>query len=215
VTDYLILGLGNPGPKYAPSRHNVGFRAIDALARRHDIKLQGPRFWQRNLAEAGRGRIDEAEVILIKPQTFYNETGRAVQAFMTRERVKPANIIVIYDDLDLPEGRIRMRPNGSHGGNNGLKSIIGVAGSEFGRIRIGIGRPLDKGVPSWDPDVVIRHVLAAPPPESLPILEAAIDRTCEAIEAIIHDGWERAMDVYNRASPNDPPQRAESTQTPD
>jgi PTH1 family peptidyl-tRNA hydrolase len=200
VTDFLIVGLGNPGTKYAASRHNVGFRVIDALAQRHDVKLQGPRFWQRNLAEAGRGRIADADVILIKPQTFYNSTGRAVQNFMARERVKPSGIIAIYDDLDLPEGRMRMRPNGSHGGNNGLKSIIEAAGSDFGRIRIGIGRPLDKGVPSWDPDVVIRHVLAAPSGESLPILESAIERTCDAIEAIIRDGWPRAMDVYNRAA---------------
>jgi peptidyl-tRNA hydrolase, PTH1 family len=200
VTDHLIVGLGNPGPKYAASRHNIGFRAIDALARRHEIKLQGPKFWQRNLAEAGRGRISESAVMLVKPQTFYNDSGRAVQAFMTRERIKPGSIIVIYDDLDLPEGRIRMRPNGSHGGNNGLKSIIEAAGNEFGRIRIGIGRPLDKGVPSWDPDVVIRHVLAAPPPESLPVLEAAIDRAADAIEAVIRDGWERTMDIYNRIS---------------
>jgi PTH1 family peptidyl-tRNA hydrolase len=200
LTDYLIVGLGNPGAKYVDSRHNIGFRTIDALAKRHEIRLQGPKFWQRNLADAGRGRIGEAEVILIKPQTFYNSTGRAVQRFMAKERVKPSNIIVVYDDLDLPEGRIRMRPNGSHGGNNGLKSIIGVAGSDFGRIRIGIGRPHDKGVPSWDPDVVIRHVLAAPSKESLPVLESAIERTCEAVEAVIRDGWERAMDVYNRAA---------------
>jgi len=200
VTDFLIVGLGNPGSKYKESRHNVGFRTIDALARRHQIKLQGPRFWQRSLADAGRGRIAGAEVILIKPQTFYNNTGRAVQNFMARERVKPNGIIVVYDDLDLSEGRIRMRPNGSHGGNNGLKSIIDAAGTDFGRIRIGIGRPLDKGVPSWDPDVVIRHVLAAPSKESLPILESAIERTCDAVEAIIRDGWERAMEVYNRAA---------------
>jgi peptidyl-tRNA hydrolase, PTH1 family len=200
VSDYLIVGLGNPGPKYAESRHNVGFRAIDALARRHNVRLQGPKFWQRNLAEAGEGRIADADVIMIKPQTFYNSTGRAVQRFMARERIKPANIIVIYDDLDLPLGRIRMRPNGSHGGNNGLKSIVEVAGSEFGRIRIGIGRPLDKGVPSWDPDVVIRHVLAAPSRDSVPILESTIDRACDAVEAIIRDGWERAMDIYNRVS---------------
>jgi PTH1 family peptidyl-tRNA hydrolase len=200
VTDFLIVGLGNPGRKYAESRHNVGFRTIDALARRHDIRLQGPKFWQRSLAEAGRGRIGDAEVILIKPQTFYNNTGRAVQHFMAKERVKPGGIIVIYDDLDLAEGRIRMRPNGSHGGNNGLKSIIDVAGNEFGRIRVGIGRPLDKGVPSWDPDVVIRYVLAAPPRESLPVLESAMDRVCDAIEAIIRDGWERAMEVYNRTT---------------
>ena len=212
MTDYLVVGLGNPGPKYAASRHNAGFRAIDALARRHGIRLQGPKFWQRNLADAGRGHIDGTEVLLVKPQTFYNNTGRAVQRFMAQERVKPANIIVIYDDLDLPEGRIRMRPNGSHGGNNGLKSIISVAGADFGRIRVGIGRPYDKGVPSWDPDVVIRHVLAAPAGDALATLNSAIERACDAVEAILHDGWERAMDVFNRASPGEPP---ESRQSPD
>jgi len=203
VTDYLIVGLGNPGAKYTASRHNIGFRAIDALARRHAIKLQGPRFWQRNLADAGRGRVCGADVIVVKPQTFYNSSGRAVQRFMAKERVKPAGIIVIYDDLDLAEGRIRMRPNGSHGGNNGLKSIIDAAGSEFGRIRVGIGRPHDNGVPSWDPDVVIRHVLAAPSRESLPVLESAIERACDAVESVIRDGWKPAMDVYNRSTDGD------------
>jgi PTH1 family peptidyl-tRNA hydrolase len=200
MTDYLVAGLGNPGPKYAESRHNAGFRCIDALASRHGVRLQGPRFWQRNLAEAGKGRIDSAEVVLVKPQTFYNNSGSAVHSFMARERVRPEGIIVIYDDLDLPAGRIRLRPEGSHGGNNGLKSIIDSIGrSDFGRIRIGIGRPLHQGVPSWDPDVVIKHVLGAPSGESRAILNAAIDRTCDAVEAIIRDGWERAMDVYNRA----------------
>ena len=201
MTDYLVAGLGNPGPKYAESRHNAGFRCIDALASRHGVRLQGPRFWQRNLAEAGKGRIDSAEVVLVKPQTFYNNSGSAVHSFMARERVRPEGIIVIYDDLDLPAGRIRLRPEGSHGGNNGLKSIIDSIGrSDFGRIRIGIGRPLHQGVPSWDPDVVIKHVLGAPSGESRAILNAAIDRTCDAVEAIIRDGWERAMDVYNRAA---------------
>ncbi len=208
MSDYLIVGLGNPGAKYAASRHNMGFRCIDALVKRHNVKLQGPKFWQRNLAESGGGRILDAEVILVKPQTFYNNSGRAVQRFMARERVRPANIIVLYDDLDLPEGRIRMRPSGSHGGNNGLKSITEAIGNEFGRIRIGIGRPLDNGVPSWDPDVVIRHVLASPQDQSRQVLDAAIDRACDAVEAIIREGWERAMDVYNRAAPNEPSQPA-------
>lgn len=198
---YLIAGLGNPGPKYAHSRHNIGFRTVEALAMRHGIRLQGPRFWQRNLAEAGKGRIEGAEAVLLKPQTFYNASGRAVQHFMARERISPAGIVVVYDDLDLPEGRIRMRPSGSHGGNNGLKSIIDTIGrNDFGRIRIGIGRPLHQGVPSWDPDVVVRYVLGAPDEASRQVLESAVERVCDAIEAIIRDGWERAMDVYNRAS---------------
>jgi PTH1 family peptidyl-tRNA hydrolase len=201
VSDYLVVGLGNPGPKYAESRHNVGFRCIDRLAARHGIRLQGPRFWQRHLAEAGKGRIDGAEVVLVKPQTFYNGSGKAVHSFMARERVRPQGIIVVYDDLDLPEGRIRLRPEGSHGGNNGLKSIVEAIGrTDFGRIRIGIGRPRHQGVPSWDPDVVIKYVLASPSGELLSTLNAAIERTCDAVEAIIRDGWDRAMEVYNRAA---------------
>jgi len=195
----LVVGLGNPGPKYAGTRHNAGFRAIDALAARHGIQLKGPRFWQRSLAEAGKGRIAGADAVLVKPQTFYNGSGRAVQHFMARERIRPENIIVIYDDLDLPEGRLRLRPEGSHGGNNGLKSIIEAIGrTDFGRLRLGIGRPRHQGVPSWDPDVVMRYVLSAPEGESKARLDAAIDRACDAIEAVIRDGWERAMDVYNR-----------------
>ncbi|HWO72013.1 MAG TPA: aminoacyl-tRNA hydrolase [Dehalococcoidia bacterium] len=197
---YLVVGLGNPGPKYAATRHNAGFRAIDALARRHGIDLKGPRFWQRNLAEAGKGRIAGAEAILVKPQTFYNASGRAVQHFMARERIRPENVIVVYDDLDLPEGRLRLRPEGSHGGNNGLKSIIDAIGrTDFGRVRVGIGRPLHHGVPSWDPDVVMRYVLSAPEGESKARLEEAIERACDAVEAVIRDGWERAMDVHNRS----------------
>jgi PTH1 family peptidyl-tRNA hydrolase len=197
---YLIVGLGNPGAKYAASRHNIGFRAVDRLARRHGVKLQGPRFWQRNVAEAGHGRVSGTEVLLVKPQTFYNGSGRAVQYFLARERIRPENVIVIYDDLDLPEGRIRLRPEGSHGGNNGLKSIIEAIGrTDFGRIRVGIGRPLHQGVPSWDPEVVVGHVLAAPEGTSAETLDATLERVADAVEAILRDGWERAMDVYNRA----------------
>ena len=199
MTDYLIMGQGNPGSEHAGQRHNLGFWVIDALARRNQIKLQGSRFWQKNLAEAGRGNVAGTDAILIKPQTFYNGTGRAVQSFMTRERVKPDHIIVIYDDLDLPEGRIRLRPNGSHGGNNGLKSIIEAIGStDFGRVRVGVGRPWANKLPSWDKEVVIKWLLSKPPPESRAVLDGAVERACDAIEAVIRDGWERAMDTYNR-----------------
>ena len=199
MTDYLIMGQGNPGAEHAGQRHNLGFWVVDALARRHGIKLQGPRFWQKNHAEAGRGDLAGADVILMKPQTFYNGTGRALQSFMTRERVKPERIIVVYDDLDLPEGRIRLRPEGSHGGNNGLKSIIEAIGStEFGRVRVGVGRPWANKLPSWDQEVVIKWLLSKPPAESRDVLDSAVERACDAIDCVIRDGWERAMDLYNR-----------------
>jgi PTH1 family peptidyl-tRNA hydrolase len=199
MADYLVVGLGNPGPKYAASRHNIGAACVNQLARRHKADLRTSR-----LAQHGETTIEGAGVLLLKPRTWYNGSGEAVAHYMQREHVAIERVIVLYDDLDLPEGRLRLRPSGSDGGNNGLKSIIqATASRDFGRIRIGIGRPRHQGVPSWDPDVVIRHVLGAPSRESRPILEAAIERTCDAVESIIRDGWERAMDIYNRLPKND------------
>jgi PTH1 family peptidyl-tRNA hydrolase len=204
VTEYLIVGQGNPGREHANQRHNLGFWAIDALAKRHGIKLQGPRFWQKNLAEAGRGHIDSTEVMLVKPQTYYNGTGRAVARFLEREGVPAERLIVIYDDLDLPEGRVRLRPSGSHGGNNGLKSIIGAIGTnEFGRIRVGVGRPWVNRMPSWDQDAVIDYLLSTPPRAGQEVLDAAVEKVADAVETIIRDGWERAMDQYNRKEPGE------------
>jgi PTH1 family peptidyl-tRNA hydrolase len=106
---------------------------------------------------------------------------------------------VIYDDLDLPEGRLRIRPQGSHGGNNGLKSIASAVGStDFGRIRLGVGRPWRNGMPSWDQDAVIDWLLHDPPRQAQEVLDEAVQRVADAIEKIIRDGWERAMDTYNR-----------------
>jgi PTH1 family peptidyl-tRNA hydrolase len=200
VTDYVVTGQGNPGKEHAGNRHNVGFWCIDAIARRHQIKLQGPRFWQRIPADAGKGPIEGAEVMLMKPTTYYNGTGQAVRRFLKQEDVPVQNLIVIYDDLDLPEGRIRLRPQGSHGGNNGLKSIAGALGStEFGRIRVGVGRPWKDRMPTWDQDAVIDWLLHDPPKQAREVLNDAADRVADAVEKIIRDGWERAMDTYNRA----------------
>jgi PTH1 family peptidyl-tRNA hydrolase len=191
---YLVVGLGNPGPKYAGSRHNTGAACVSRLAKRHGVDLRASK-----LANSGSGIIEGSEVTLLQPRTWYNNSGDAVIHFMQRDHVPIEHVIVLYDDLDLPEGRLRLRPSGSDGGNNGLKSIIQATNSrDFGRIRIGIGRPLDRGLPSWDPDVVIKHVLGTPPRDSRPIVEAAIDRTCDAVESIIRNGWERTMDIYNR-----------------
>ena len=200
MTDYVISGQGNPGKDHEGNRHNVGFWCIDAIARRHKIPLKGPKFWQRTPADAGKGEIEGAEVVLLKPTTFYNGTGRAVRQFLNRENVPVENLIVIYDDLDLPEGRIRIRPKGSHGGNNGLKSIAGAVGStDFGRIRVGVGRPWKDKMPSWDQDAVIDWLLNDPPREARELLEDTAERVADAVEKIIRDGWERAMDTYNRA----------------
>lgn len=194
MTDYVISGIGNPGSEHAGQRHNVGFWCINRLAKRNNIDLK-----TRRNASAGKGTIAGAEVLLVKPRTYVNRSGDALEPLLKQENVPASNLIVVYDDLDLTEGRIRLRPKGGSGGHNGLKSIVDATGSgDFGRIRIGIGRPKHQGVPSWDPDVVIRWVLADPPKASREVIDAAVERACDAIEAIISDGWERAMDVYNR-----------------
>jgi PTH1 family peptidyl-tRNA hydrolase len=194
VTDYVIAGLGNPGSEHAEQRHNVGFWLINRLAKRHGIDLKNG-----SIAASGKGRIAGAAVVLVKPRTYVNRSGAALGPLLRREGVPVENLIVVYDELDLPEGRIRLRPKGGDGGHNGLKSIIAATGSDaFGRIRVGIGRPRDHfGVPTWDPEIVVRWVLAQPPKASREVLDAAIERACDAIEAIITSGWERAMNTFN------------------
>jgi peptidyl-tRNA hydrolase, PTH1 family len=190
---YLIVGLGNPGPEYAANRHNVGFWTVNRLAKLHGIAMDAAKN-----ASTGRGSIAGSEVVLVKPRTYVNRSGLAVAPLMKREAIPIEDVIVIYDELDLPEGRIRLRRKGGHGGYNGLKSIIEATGSsDFGRVRIGIGRPLVDGEPSWDPDFVVRYVLANPPKSGKEALEAAVSRACEAVESVIRDGWDRAMNAYN------------------
>jgi PTH1 family peptidyl-tRNA hydrolase len=194
LTDYLIAGLGNPGSEHAGQRHNVGFWLINRLAKRYGIDLKAGR-----TGTTGKGRIAGAEVVLLKPRTYVNSSGDAIGPLLKKEGVAAENLIVAYDDLDLPEGRVRLRPKGGSGGHNGLKSIVSAVGSgDFGRVRIGIGRPKHQGVPSWDPEVVMRWVLGEPPKAAREVIDAAVERACDAIEAIITDGWERSMDRYNR-----------------
>jgi PTH1 family peptidyl-tRNA hydrolase len=214
VTDFLIAGLGNPGNEHTGNRHNVGFWAVNRLARRHGINLKANRNdW------TGKGHIGSAEVVLTRPKTWMNRSGIAIAPLLRKEDLPVEKLIVVYDELDLPEGRIRIRPKGGSGGHNGLRSIISsTAGSDFGRIRIGIGRPLYLGVPTWDPDIVMRWVLGDPPRAGREVLEQAVERACDAIEAVIERGWERAMDVYNRDETKEPEtgekeQRGESSQT--
>lgn len=204
MTQFLVVGQGNPGKEHANQRHNLGFWCIDAIAGRFNITMKGPRFWQKNLADVGIGEIAGADVTLLKPQTYYNGTGRAVARYLREKQIPIENLIVIYDDLDLPEGRIRLRPKGSHGGNNGLKSIAASLGStDFGRIRVGVGRPWANQVPTWDQEVVVDYLLSAPPRAGKEALDAAAQRVADAVETIIRDGWERAMDTFNRAEPGE------------
>jgi PTH1 family peptidyl-tRNA hydrolase len=194
ATKWLIVGLGNPGTAYSHNRHNVGYWSVNRLARLHGIPLK-----VRRLATIGEGTIAGVPVLLAKPRTFVNRSGHAVAALLRNFRMKPAKMLVICDDLDLPAGRLRLRPGGGHGGQKGLRSIIGTIGSsDFARLRIGIGRPVVDGEPSWEPEVVADYVLGDPTLEEAGALQAAVAGAAEAVETIIREGLDAAMNRYNR-----------------
>jgi PTH1 family peptidyl-tRNA hydrolase len=191
----LIAGLGNPGREYAHSRHNVGFWCLNRLARRHGIA-----FTKRGrLATVGEGRLAGRSVILAKPRTFVNLSGRALSHLLRRYRLSPQHLLVVYDDLDLPLGRVRLRPRGVHGGHRGMRSIVEAIGSEdFPRIRIGIGRPEVNGEPTWEPEAVAAYVLAPMTAEERRILDEAVATAGEAILCLLAEGVEEAMNRFNR-----------------
>ncbi len=144
----LVVGLGNPGTRYASSRHNVGFMVADRFAKQHHLEFARKRF----NAQYAEGQVEGNRVIVVKPQTFMNSSGDAVGKFFSFFKIEPQKMLVIYDDLDLPLGKIRLRAQGSSGGHHGMESIISRIGtSDFPRLRIGIGRP--------NPDADVDHVL--------------------------------------------------------
>ncbi|MGB8818425.1 MAG: aminoacyl-tRNA hydrolase [Rhizobiaceae bacterium] len=144
----LIAGLGNPGPKYAGNRHNIGFMAADLLARRHNFSP-----WQKKFsAEICEGTLDGEKTVLIKPQTFMNNSGQSVGEAMRFYKLEPSSLIVIYDELDLIPGKLRVKTGGGSGGHNGIKSIDQHCGKDYRRVRLGIGHPGDKAQ-------VLNHVL--------------------------------------------------------
>lgn len=189
----LIVGLGNPGAAYAHHRHNVGFWCVNRLARLWRATLKASRL--ASLAEVDH---QGQSLILAKPRTFVNDSGRAAAALLARYHLRPPQVLVICDSLDLPVGQIRIGPRGSHGGHNGLKSIIAAIGSQdFPRLRIGIGRPLVDGEPTTDPEVIADYVLSQPPPEERQALEEAVAQAAAAVADIVGCGLEVAMNRYN------------------
>ena len=188
----LNVGLGNPGREYSGTRHNIGFAVLGALARKHGINFDKRCCHSR----AGEGRIGGQEVALAKPQTYMNLSGDAVAALMRRYRIKLTDILIIHDDLDLPLGKIRLRAGGSAGGHNGLKSIIASVGSmDFARLKIGIGRPETADAPRCE---VVDHVLSDFDAADRKTAEEAVARSVEAVETILADGLEAAMNRFNR-----------------
>lgn len=184
----LIVGLGNPGIRYRSSRHNVGFRCLDLLAKKWDIPTKD----RRAKAVLGQGYRSDKEVVLAKPRTFMNNSGEGIAYLLTRFRAGPQDLVVIYDEMELPLGRLRIRAQGSDGGHNGMKSIISALGTQdFPRIRVGIGPP-GQGHSS------IPHVLGRFPGEEEPIVSEAVDRVAAAVECILEEGIDSAMSQFNR-----------------
>lgn len=183
----IIVGLGNPGNEYAKTRHNVGFMMVDALADHLNISLWKDKF----NAKIAEGRIGTEKILLVKPQTYMNNSGEAVGPLMRWYKVAPEDIFVAHDDMDIPAGTIRIRKKGSSGGHNGIKSLIAHIGSEnFARIRLGIGRPLA----GW---TVVNHVLAPFPAEDKVEVDKAIKYLIPAIECMVTDSVDKAMNKYN------------------
>lgn len=184
---YLIVGLGNPGREYEATRHNVGFRVVDELARRHHLSFGKT----ERKAQSASGTIRGKRVILSKPQTFMNLSGESVRSIMDFYKVEVAHLLVVTDDLDLPLGTIRMRISGSAGGQNGLKSVIQHLGTQdFNRLRFGIGRPPGK--------MQARDYVLAPFKGDDAILAAqVIDRAADAVETWLADGIDLAMTRHN------------------
>lgn len=185
VRELLLIGLGNPGQRYRMTRHNIGFRCIDHLARLNAITISRKRF----SALIGEGVIAGKRVILAKPQTFMNDSGKAVQPICHWYKIVPERVLVIYDDLDLPVGRVRLRAGGSSGGHRGIQSIITETGSSaFNRLRIGIGRPIGDAVD---------HVLNGFSADEEVVMGRVLEQIAPIVECCLQDGITAAMNRYN------------------
>lgn len=187
----MVVGLGNPGRRYRGTRHNIGHEVLDLVAQRHRVAIDTDDGW----AEIGSGTIGGQRVILARPGTYVNVSGEAVVDLRRRHRVALEHLLVVFDDLDLPLGAVRLRPMGSHGGHNGLRSIIEALGTTgFPRMRVGIGRP-PVGVDPAD------FVLERPTRAERAQLDAAIERAAEGVTLWITDGIEAAMRYCNPRRP--------------
>lgn len=179
-----VIGLGNPGVEYEGTRHNVGFEVVDELARRWNVRLKRWKSVADLVVVGGRG------VVLAEPRTFMNASGEAVGRVAAFHRIEPADLLIVVDDVQLPLGRLRLRPSGTAGGHNGLKSVIQYAGPGFPRLRIGIGR----GDPRWD---LSDHVLSTFLDEEHEAVNMTIGRAADCVEAIIEEGIGPAMNRFN------------------
>lgn len=183
---YIIVGLGNPGKKYDGTRHNVGFHAIDLLAQRHKIQVNKLKY----KALVGEGFIGTEKVLLVKPQTYMNLSGQSVMELVQFYKIDLSQLIVIYDDIDVKVGSVRIREKGSAGSHNGMKNIIYLLQKDsFPRIRIGVGKP--------EVGDLADYVLSRFNKEEAPFITEALDRSVQAVESIVTQDLQLAMNKYN------------------
>jgi len=186
--EFLVVGLGNPGEEYKLTPHNLGFLVVDRLAETNSIRVTR----KENTSLVGLGKVAGKEVVLAQPQTFMNVNGPAVKGLLERYELKPSQLIVVYDELALPWGHLRIRKNGSAAGHNGVKSLLSSLGTpEFLRLRIGIHPDKGRGDAA-------RFVLAPFKRAQMKEVEDIVDRSAVAVESIIADGADKAMATYNR-----------------
>jgi peptidyl-tRNA hydrolase, PTH1 family len=187
----LVAGLGNPGPRYQATRHNIGFRVIDELARQCGVPASA--FKDRFHGEVASARLGDEELLLLRPQTFMNESGRSIQAACAFYKIKPSELIVAHDELDLPFAEVRLKKGGGDGGNRGVRSTSAAIGPDYVRIRLGIGRP----APDFRGDVA-DFVLQAFPSAELAAVEQMVTRATEAVSLLTALGLEKAMNRINQ-----------------
>jgi len=190
----LIVGLGNPGKTYACNRHNVGFQSLNYFARHHSIRFDH----RQCQARVGLGEVRGEKLLLAKPGTFVNLSGKSVAGLVHKHNISLSDLLVIYDDLDLPLGKIRLRQSGSSGGHKGMNSIISALASEdFPRIRVGIGRPQGEKR-SITEDAIVNYVLSDFNPQEEAIVKPVVAKVAEAIDCFLTQGIEAAMNKFNQ-----------------
>ena len=182
---YLIVGLGNPEEDYSSTRHNMGFNTINKISKEYDIEVNKKKF--KGLY--GTGMIEGEKVILLKPQTFMNLSGESIKEVVDFYKIENDDIIVIYDDMDVDLGTIKIRKKGGPGSHNGMKSVVQYLGTDFARIRVGIGRPEDNDF--------IRYVIGPIPEEEQEILDKSTTAAKNAVVEIIKSGVDNAMNKFN------------------
>ncbi len=182
----LIVGLGNPGPQYAHTRHNVGFMVVERLARQHQYMSRKMQFNAVVIA----GALDGEKVVLARPLTFMNESGRAVGSLFRWLKLELSDLLIVYDEIDLPLGKLRLRPDGGSAGHNGMKSIIQNLGSEqFARLRVGVGRPVHGNG--------VNYLLSDFSRDEQPVIEQTLEDAAQAVEIFVSRGLVTAMNQFN------------------